>query len=122
VEIIELPIKLDDKMLDSRYRMVVIGAQRARQLMEGARASEHTKYAKATTVALEEFLAGELRFVTGKEARLAQRDARKKREELMRRRSLLEREEEISAEIKKDLSVYIDDSAKRAAGSPESPA
>jgi DNA-directed RNA polymerase subunit omega len=122
VEIIELPIQLDQTMVDSRYRMVVIGAQRARQLMEGARASEHTKYAKATTVALEEFLAGELRFVTGKEARLAQREARKKREELMRRRALLEREEEISAEIKKDLSVYIDDSARRAAELPESPA
>lgn len=115
MEIIELPIHLDDTTLDSRYRLVVIGAQRARQLMEGARASEHTKYAKATTVALEEYLMGELRFVTGKDARLAQREARRKREELMRRRALLEREEEISAEIKKDLSVYIDDSAKRAA-------
>jgi DNA-directed RNA polymerase subunit omega len=119
VEIIELPIQLDDVTLDSRYRLVVIGAQRARQLMEGARASEHTKYAEATTVAVEEFLAGELKYVTGKDARLAQREARRKREELVRKRALLEREEEISAEIKKDLSVYIDDSARRAAELPE---
>ncbi len=118
MEIIELPIQLDETMVDSRYRMVVIGAQRARQLMEGARASEHTKYAKATTVALEEFLAGELKFVTGKDARLAQRDARKKREDVMRKRALLEREEEISAEIKKDLSLYIGDSARRIAELP----
>jgi DNA-directed RNA polymerase subunit omega len=118
VEIIELPIHLNEAELDSRYRLVVIGAQRARQLMEGARASEHTKYAKATTVGLEEFLAGELKYLTGKDARLAQRDARRKREELIRRRALLEREEEISAEIKKDLSVYIDDSAKRTAELP----
>lgn len=121
MEIIELPINFNETSLDSRYRLVVIGAQRARQLMEGARASEHTKYAKATTVALEEFLNGELTFVTGKDARLAQRDARKKREELMRRRALLEREEEISAEIKKDLTVYIDDSARRAAETSGSP-
>ena len=119
MEIIDLPIQLEPNALDSRYRLVVIGAQRARQLMEGARASEHTKYAKATTVALEEFLANELTFLSGKEARLAQREARRKREELMRRRALLEREEEISAEIKKDLSVYVDDSARRAAESPE---
>ncbi len=118
MEIIELPIHLGGDTLDSRYRLVVIGAQRARQLMEGARASEYTKYAKATTVALEEFLNTELKYVVGKDARLAQREARRKRDELNRRRALLEREEEISAEIKKDLSVYIDDSAKRLAELP----
>ncbi len=118
MEIIELPIHLDGTNLDSRYRLVVIGAQRARQLMEGARASEHTKYAKATTVALEEFLNAELQYQTGKDARLSQREARRKREELTRRRALLEREEEISAEIKKDLSLYVDDSTRRLAELP----
>jgi DNA-directed RNA polymerase subunit omega len=114
VEIIELPIHFKPDQLDSRYRLVVIGAQRARQLMEGARASEDTKYLKATTVSLEEFLEGELKFVTGKEARLAQREARRIREETLRKRALLEREEEISNEIKKDLSVYVDDSMRAA--------
>lgn len=112
MEIIELPIEPKGTSLDSRYRLVVIGAQRARQLMEGARASEDTKYLKATTVALEEFLEGELTYVTGKDARLAQREARKVREEAARKRALLEREEEISNEIKKDLSVYVDDSTR----------
>lgn len=114
MEIIELPIHFKPNQLDSRYRLVVIGAQRARQLMEGARASEDTKYLKATTVSLEEFLEGELQFVTGKEARLAQREARRIREETLRKRALLEREEEISNEIKKDLSVYVDDSVRAA--------
>ena len=114
MEIIELPIELKSDQLDSKYRLVIIGAQRARQLMEGARASEDTKYLKATTVAVEEFLEGELQYLTGKEARVAQRDARKVREEMLRKRALLEREEEISNEIKKDLSVYVDDSLRQA--------
>lgn len=114
MEIIELPIEIKSGQLDSRYRLVIIGAQRARQLMEGARASEDTKYLKATTVALEEFLDGELTFLTGKEARLAQRDARKVREDALRKRALLEREEEITKEIRKDLSIYVDDSSRPA--------
>ena len=112
MEIIELPIEIPADRLDSRYRLVVIGAQRGRQLMEGARASEETKYLKATTVAIEEFLEGSLTFLTGKDARVAQREARKLREETMRKRALMEREEEITNEIKKDLSLYIDDSAR----------
>jgi DNA-directed RNA polymerase subunit omega len=99
VEIIELPIEIKSGQLDSRYRLVIIGAQRARQLMEGARASEDTKY---------------LTFLTGKEARLAQRDARKIREDALRKRALLEREEEITNEIRKDLSIYVDDSLRSA--------
>lgn len=114
MEIIELPIEIKRDQLDSRYRLVIIGAQRARQLMEGARASEDTKYLKATTVALEEFLDGELTFLTGKDARLAQRDARKIREDALRKRALLEREEEITNEIRKDLSIYVDDSSRAA--------
>jgi DNA integrity scanning protein DisA with diadenylate cyclase activity len=65
-------------------------------------------------VAVEEFLEGELQYVTGKDARVAQREARKVREEMQRKRALLEREEEISNEIKKDLSVYVDDSLRQA--------
>jgi hypothetical protein len=45
---------------------------------------------------------------------LAQREARRIREETLRKRALLEREEEISNEIKKDLSVYVDDSMRAA--------
>jgi hypothetical protein len=59
-------------------------------------------------------LEGELQYVTGKDARVAQREARKVREEMQRKRALLEREEEISNEIKKDLSVYVDDSLRQA--------
>lgn len=114
MEIVELPIEIKSGQLDSRYRLVIIGAQRARQLMEGARASEDTKYLKATTVALEEFLDGGLTFLTGKDARLAQRDARKIREDALRKRALLEREEEITNEIRKDLSIYVDDSSRSA--------
>ena len=114
MEIIELPIEIKGDQLDSRYRLVLIGAQRARQLMEGARASEDTKYLKATTVALEEFLDGELKFLTGKDARGAQREARKIRDEALRKRALIEREEEITNEIRKDLSVYVDDSLRSA--------
>jgi DNA-directed RNA polymerase subunit omega len=108
MEIIALPIEVDgNDKIDSRYRLVILAAQRARQLMEGGSPVSETRYAKSTTVGLEEVLENKVEFLTGKDARVAQREAKRLREEEIKSRALLEKEEEIASEIKKDLSVYL---------------
>lgn len=95
--------------VDSRYRVVAVSAQRARQLSEGAKPSVETRYTKPTTIALQEFYAGLLEFLTGKEARLAQKEAKRIREEAMAVRALEARHAALSEEIKRDLSVYVEE-------------
>lgn len=110
MEIVSQPIVPDLERIDSRYRLVIVASQRARQLMEGNHPRVSTRYKKATTVALEEFLEDQLEFYTGEKARTAQREARRLREEEMRAQALQARERDITSEIRKELSVYVDDS------------
>jgi len=121
MEIISLPVEVDFTKLDSRYRLVIIASQRARQIMEGAKPIVQSRHAKASTVALEEVLTGELEILYGKDARLAQREAKRLREEMKSRALLAEREEELATEIKKDLSVYLEESARQEEMLKESP-
>ena len=108
MEIISLPIEMNKiENIDSRYRLVILAAQRARQMMEGSRPVAETRYTKATTIGLEEVLGEKVEFVTGKDARVAQREARRLREEEIKSRALLEKEEDLATEIKKDLSIYL---------------
>ncbi|HLG21646.1 MAG TPA: DNA-directed RNA polymerase subunit omega [Candidatus Manganitrophaceae bacterium] len=113
MEIISLPIEIDFSKLDSRYRLVIIASQRARQIMEGSKPSIQSRYAKASTIGLEEVLVGEMEILYGKEARQAQRDAKRLREEMKSRALLAEREEELASEIRKDLTVYLEEAAKK---------
>ncbi|MEW6226992.1 MAG: DNA-directed RNA polymerase subunit omega [Bacillota bacterium] len=46
----------------SRYALVVAAAKRARQLMNGGKKLVETKADKPVTIALEEILAGKVRF------------------------------------------------------------
>lgn len=113
MEIISLPVEVDYSKVDSKYRLVIIASQRARQLMEGVKPILQTRHTKASTIALEEMLEGELEVLYGKDAKLAQREAKRLREEMRSRQLLTEREEELASEIRKDLSVYLEESAKR---------
>jgi DNA-directed RNA polymerase subunit omega len=98
----------------SRSRLVIVAAQRARHIMQGARPAIGTKHAKPTTIALDEALKGRLEFVVGKEARQAMKDAKKQRERELERLTLVRVAVEDANEIKKDLSVIVDDSPKEA--------
>lgn len=120
MEIISLPVETDYSKIDSRYRLVIIASQRARQLMEGAKQTHQSRHAKASTIALEEVLGDELEVLYGKEAKQAQRDAKRLREEMKTRQLLTEREEELASEIRKDLSVYLEE-AKRQEAAPSEP-
>lgn len=110
MDLIGLMTRADEVQIDSAYRLVQISAQRARQLMRGARPKVNSKFVKETTVALHEALEHKIDYLTGKDARTAMRDARSLREPDHRPRVLPPPRQEDTAEIKKDLSVYVDDS------------
>ena len=98
---------------DSRYRVVLVAAQRAKHLMQGAPRPQTSKFSKETSVALEEALQGHVNFLMGNEARTALRDIKRHLEKDFDHALLAETDED-AKEIKQQLSVYIDDSPKEA--------
>ncbi len=106
------------KEFDSRYRIVLIAAQRAKQLVRGAESSESSKFAKDTSVALEEVLGGNVPYLTGQEAKQAIRDARIASQRPIDP-ALYAPPDENAQEIKKELSVYIDDTAQHGVAEAE---
>ena len=96
--------------LQSRSRLVIVAAQRARQLMQGAQPTSPSKHTKPTTIALEEVLKNQVQFLIGKDARQAMKEAKKQRERELERLTVARVVAEDAKEIKKDLSVIVDDS------------
>jgi DNA-directed RNA polymerase subunit omega len=99
------------KEFDSRYRIVLIAAQRAKQLMRGAEATRASKFSKETSMALEEVLGGSVPYLIGDEAKQAIRDAKMAHQRPIDP-ALYAQPDENAQEIKKELSVYIDDTAQ----------
>ena len=112
-DIISLPITIKEGTMDTHYRLVIIASQRTKQLMQGAKPLIETKAKKLTTIALKEVLVGKIEFFTGKEARQALKDARRLKEEEAKVKALMPRPSGDVDELKKDLSVYVDDSKER---------
>lgn len=112
-DIISLPVTIKGDTIDTRYRLVIIASQRTKQLMQGAKPLIETKAKKPTTIALGEVLMGKIEFFTGKEARQALKDARRLKEEEAKVKALMPRPSEVVDDLKKDLSVYVDDSKER---------
>ena len=96
------------KQFDSRFRIVLIAAQRAKQRMQGPLTEETSKFMKETSQALEEVLKGEVPFMIGAEARQAIKELHSVHEREFAP-ALLAQPDETSKEIQKELSVYIDD-------------
>jgi len=111
-----LPLLPDDNsgQFDSRYRVVLIASQRAKQIMRSGKQSETSKYAKETSIALEEVLRGDVAYLIGEDAREAIRDAKRSIGPEFDHSLLIEGDED-AKEIQKQLSVYIDDTPKATA-------
>jgi DNA-directed RNA polymerase subunit omega len=111
MDMLSLLNEYDDTKIDTRYRLVIIAAQRARQLVQGSGPLITSKFTKASTIALDEVLQGKTEFVIGKEAKTALKEALLAREIEDRARAkaktMLPRVDE--SEIKKDLTVYVND-------------
>jgi len=109
MDIVSLPIEIDRSVIDSRFRLVIVAAQRARQIMEGEKPLIEDSNLKETTIAIQEILSDKLEILYGEEAVAAQREERRLREEIKRRAMLAEREEALSetVESKKNLNILL---------------
>lgn len=105
-DIISLPIELNDRISDTKFRLVHISAQRVRQLSSGAPMLVSTRSIKDTTIALEESLIGKFTVIVGEEAKKAKEEFRKREERARMEEQLSAKEEE----IRKELSAYLSES------------
>ena len=94
---------------DSRHRLTIVAAQRAKHILQGSRHAP-SRFTKETTIALDEVLRTQIKFLVGQEARDAMKEAKRGKEGEMERVALMTGDD--AKEIKKELSVYVDDSPK----------
>ncbi len=102
-DLISLPIEMDDKIADTKFRLVHIAAQRVRQLSAGTPPQVATRSIKDTTIALEEAVAHSFKILVGEEAKRAREEFRKQEERAKLEEQLSAKEEE----IRKELSAYL---------------
>ncbi|MBI5199626.1 MAG: DNA-directed RNA polymerase subunit omega [Nitrospirae bacterium] len=108
MDILSLPIEIEDSKIDSRFRLVIITSQRAKTLSEGVKALITTKYKKNTTIALEESVLEKLDYLTG-EGAVKAKEIAKKLEFKKKVTAIAKKEgkEEELSELEKDLKVYL---------------
>jgi DNA-directed RNA polymerase subunit omega len=94
---------------DSRHRLAIIAAQRAKHIVQGSRHAP-SRFTKETTIALDEVLRGQITYLVGQQARDAMKEAKRGKEGEMERIALMTGDD--AKEIKKELSVYVDDTPK----------
>jgi DNA-directed RNA polymerase subunit omega len=111
IDALSLLPEYDRSLIDSRHRLVIAASQRAKHLMQGAKPAQPSRYLKATSIALDEMLHGQVAFLTDKEARQAIKEAKRGKDSEMERMAIAAARED-AREIKKELSVYVDDSTK----------
>lgn len=114
-DLISLPIEMNDKIADTKFRLVHIASQRVRQLTAGAVPQVNSRSIKDATVALEEAVAHCFKIVVGEEAIKAKEEFRKQEERAKLEEQLSAKEEE----IRKELSAYLSETQEEeVAGEP----
>lgn len=98
------------EQFDSRHRLVIVAAQRAKQLMQGAKPTGTSKFTKDATIALDEVLRGYIHHLRDEDARLALKNSKHGKQAEAERMAVVAGED--AQEIKKELSMYVDDSSK----------
>ena len=101
---------------DSRHRLTIIAAQRAKHIVQRSRHAA-SRFTKETTIALDEVLRGQIKYLVGQEARDAMKEAKRGKEGEMERIAVMTGDD--AKEIKKELSVYVDDTPKPVMGESE---
>ena len=117
IDMLSLLPQYTDEQFDSRHRLVIVASQRAKHLTQGAKSAGPSKFTKETTIALDEVLRGKVPYLTGKQARDAMKEAKRGKEGETERIAMMTGED--AKEIKKELSVYVDDTAKPEPASSE---
>jgi DNA-directed RNA polymerase subunit K/omega len=105
-DLISLPIEMNERIADTKFRLVHIASQRVRQLSAGAPMEVSSRSIKDTTIALEEAVAEKFKIVTGEEAVKAKEEFKKQEERARMEEQLSAKEEE----IRKELSAYLSES------------
>ena len=107
-DVISLPVELDEKIVDGKFRLVIAVIKRAKELHKGAMPKIATKARKITTAALEEVISGSVPVLTGKAALKAQEEADKLvHENVVDEASLKVSFPEQLTELEKDLEAYL---------------
>jgi DNA-directed RNA polymerase subunit omega len=117
VDMLSLLPQYTTDQFDSRHRLVIVASQRAKHLLQGSRPHGVTRFTKETTIALDEVLRGDTKFLVGKEARDAMKEAKRGKEGETERIAMMSGDD--AREIKKELSNYVDDTVKPAGGEGE---
>lgn len=108
MDVVSLPVDIEEASIDSRFRLVIVAAQRARQLMEGSNPLiTPTPGQKETTIAIEEIASNTLDILYGEEAVTALREERRIRDEIKRRAIIAERESDGTTQARKDLNILL---------------
>ena len=110
IDIQSLLPQYSQEQFDSRHRLVIVAAERAKHLIQGAKPTGTSRFTKETAIALDEVLQGQIKYLKGKEARQAMKDAKRGKESETERMAMMTGED--AREIKKELGVYVDDSTK----------
>lgn len=101
---------------DSRHRLAIVAAQRTKHILQGSRHAP-SRFTKETTIALDEVLRGLVKYLVGQEARDAMKESKRSREGEMERVASMSGDD--AKEIKKELSVYVDDTPPTVAAENE---
>ena len=101
---------------DSRHRLAIVAAQRTKHILQGSRHAP-SRFTKETTIALDEVLRGQVNYLVGQEARDAMKESKRSREGEMERVASMSGDD--AKEIKKELSVYVDDTPPTVASENE---
>jgi DNA-directed RNA polymerase omega subunit len=108
IDVVSLPVEFDEKIIDSRFRLVIAVIKRAKELQLGEIPRVTTKAQKVTTVALEEVASGSMRVLTGEAAIKAEEEAGKlSYEKMMDEAEQKESLPEDKSELEKDLEVFL---------------
>jgi DNA-directed RNA polymerase omega subunit len=111
-DLISLPIEMNDRIADTKFRLVHIASQRVRQLSAGAPPVVMSRSIKDATIALEEAVAGNFKILVGEEAKKAKEEFQKREEQARIEEQLSAKEEE----IRKELSAYLSESQEEEGG------
>ena len=117
IDMLSLLPQYTSNEFDSRHRLVIVASQRAKHLTQGAKPAGASRFTKETTIALDEVLRGHVKYLTGKEARDAMKEAKRGKEGETERIAMMTGED--AREIKKELSVYVDDTVQPTAAPAE---
>jgi DNA-directed RNA polymerase subunit omega len=110
MDLVSLPTEFDKKKFDSRYRLVIAVAKRARVLHYGAIPRITSKSKKMTTVALEEVISGVVHILSGEAAIKAKEEAGKlSYQDMMDEAKQKESLPDELTKFEKDLQAYLRD-------------